>query len=226
MAKKAEKSKEQAELDALYSLVYKHMRMGRSKEDISKQLIEEGADKERAQSAVSKIYDEIVTLAEKEKFTPQALVPALAGGGLAALAGGVLWGLVAYAIKHEVGYMAIGIGFLAGYAVYLFSGKRKGIPLQIVAALSSLIGILIGKYVIFFAFVRQAIAKEYGAASAAKVSMVSPVAILTFFKDGLKGLVSGYDILWVVLAVYFAWRILQGVELDLQPKSRLVDEGK
>jgi hypothetical protein len=102
-----------------------------------------------------------------------AILPALFGGGLAAAVGGSIWGLIVSLTGYVIGYMALGIGLLCGYAVVLFSRGGKGMPLQVVAVLSSVLGIAIGKYATFFHFVKKAVAKQHGEAVAANVSFLS-----------------------------------------------------
>ncbi len=63
-----------------------------------------------------------------------AILPALIGGGLAAVVGGGLWGLIVSLTGYVIGYMALGIGLLCGYAVVLFSRGGKGMPLQVVCS--------------------------------------------------------------------------------------------
>ncbi len=50
-----------------------------------------------------------------------AILPAMLGAGLAAAAGGSLWGLAVILTGYIIGYMALGIGLLSGFAVVLFS---------------------------------------------------------------------------------------------------------
>ena len=128
------------------------------------------------------------------------------GGGLAALVGGSLWGLIVILTGHVIGYMALGIGLLSGYAVVLFARGKKGLPYQVIAVLSSVLGIAIGKYAIFFHFSKKAVASRYGEAVAANLSLFSDKVLQIFFWN-IGSMLSPYDILWVFLAVITAWRI-------------------
>jgi hypothetical protein len=69
--------------------------------------------------------------------------------------------------------MAWGIGLLSGFAVMFAARGKKGLPLQVIAVLSSIAGIVIGKYGTFFYWVRESIREEYGAEAAADLSVFS-----------------------------------------------------
>jgi hypothetical protein len=224
MENKPDQPQQKQNVDNLTSFIITEIKIGTDKENIVKGIVEKGADKEQATQLVDKLYNEIKEICEKEKFASSSIVPALLGGGLAALVGGILWGVIASVSNYEIGYMALGIGMLSGFAVLIFTGRKKGLPLQIIAVISSLVGILLGKYIMFFNAVKEAILKEYGAKAASEVTMFSPKTMQIFVQKGLLKMLSGFDALWVVLAVYAAWRILRGMGIDLKKKSVLVEK--
>lgn len=137
---------------------------------------------------------------------PATYAGAIIGGFVAAITGGVLWGLLVIYTEHEYGMAALGLGFIAGAAVALFSRGVKGVSLQVIAVGASLLGIIIGKYFTFYHFLKQAIASESDVNAAANVNLFSIGLIQMFFKN-ISAMVSGYDILWVLLAVATAWSI-------------------
>jgi hypothetical protein len=108
--------------------------------------------------------------------------------------------------------MATGIGLLSGFAIVWFS-DRRGTLLQIIAVFSALVGIGIGKYLSFFAVLKDYLALEYGEVAVQGLSALSPEAIQIFF-SAIGELFSPYDILWVVLAIIAAWRIPRGVGIS------------
>jgi hypothetical protein len=136
----------------------------------------------------------------------EKIVPAMIGGGLAAIAGGVIWGWIVGATGYEIGYMAWGLGIICGLAVVMFSGGEKGDPLPFIAASSSVVGIAIGKYLTFFHVAQEYFTREFGAAAASQLSVFSGEFIQFFFQN-IGSWISGYDILWIGLAVFTAWRI-------------------
>ncbi len=155
-------------------------------------------------------------------FTPKApvsdhpaILPAVLGAGLAAAAGGGLWGLVVILTGHVIGYMALGIGLLSGFGVLLFSRGQRGLPLQVIAVAGSLLGIVIGKYTTFFHFVKKAVANQHGEAAAANVSLLSEKTVQVFAMN-IGSMLSAFDILWVFLAVITAWRIPKAISPSQQ----------
>ena len=75
--------------------------------------------------------------------------------------GGVVWGLIVKFSDYEVGIVAWGIGFIAGTAVVFATRGGKGPHLQVIAVVSALLGILLGKY-LSYAFVVQDQAEDAG----------------------------------------------------------------
>ena len=69
---------------------------------------------------------------QDEGSAAASLIPAIIGGLIGALIGGGIWAAIALITDYEVGYVAIGIGFLAGGGVVLL-GKRRGPPYQLIA---------------------------------------------------------------------------------------------
>lgn len=132
-----------------------------------------------------------------------SLLPAIAAGLVAAVVGGVIWGLIVKLSDYEVGFVAWGIGFIAGTAVVLASRGARGPRLQVVAVVSALLGVLLGKY-LSYAFVVQEEAKSFGES----IGLFSG-DMVSFFRDDLDVVFGLFDLLWVGLAVFTAWRIPQ-----------------
>ena len=132
-----------------------------------------------------------------------SLLPAVAAGLLAAIVGGVVWGLIVKISDYEVGIVAWGIGFVAGTAVVLATRGGKAPHLQVIAVASALIGVLLGKY-LSYAFVVQ----EQADAAGVNLGLFSN-EMFRFFREDLDNVFGLFDLLWVGLAVYTAWRIPQ-----------------
>lgn len=75
-------------------------------------------------------------------------------GALAAAVGAAVWGGIAYVGNVEIGWLAIGIGFLVGIAV-LVAGRGVTPQFGVLGAGLALLGVLGGKYVAVVAFVAQ-----------------------------------------------------------------------
>jgi len=73
----------------------------------------------------------------------QNLIMATLAGGAAALIGGCAWAAITVITNYQIGWMAVGIGFLVGYAVKTF-GKGIDRSFGIVGAVWSLAGCAAG----------------------------------------------------------------------------------
>lgn len=206
---------EKETLEKLTAFVIEELKKGTDNPSISQKLVEMGMDQKNAAEFVVQIQTQAERVAEEEKITADSYTPALIGAILASLIGGIIWGLIVIATNYEIGYMAWGMGWLAGFAVVKLSKGKKGFPFQVIAVLSSLFGITVGKYVTFYHFLKQAIIKEYGAEAEAVVTIFSG-AVLQDFMDAIGSLLNGYDLLWVALAVMTAWKIPKGIGIKVQ----------
>lgn len=194
----------------LVNFVIQQMRSGADKWTISQRLAATGIDRSESDKIVEAIYPAIVKTAQQQQVTTGSVVSGIFGGMLAAFIGGVAWGFIVKWTDYEIGFMAWGLGLLAGFMVVLFAKGKKGIPLQAAAVVSSVTGIAVGKYAIFMFMLRQAVLEKYGPESAAKVSALSD-KVFAFFLKSLSSMLTGYDALWVILAVITAWRIPKGL---------------
>jgi hypothetical protein len=132
-----------------------------------------------------------------------SLLPAVAAGLGAAIVGGLVWGLIVKITDYEVGIVAWGIGFVAGTAVVFATRGGKGQSLQVIAVVSALVGVLLGKY-LSYAFVVQERLEAVGAS----VGILSS-DMFRFFREDLSNVFGLFDLLWIGLAVFTAWRVPQ-----------------
>ena len=201
-------------LNKLYDFVIEQMKAGADKSTISQELVDMGMNRNDATQAVETIHAQIIKVAEEEQLTNSSILPALIGGGLSAVLGGGLWALIAIGTGYVIGFMAWGMGWLTGFAVLLFSRGKRGIPLQIISVISSVLGIAIGKYFIFFHYLKDEVTKQYGKEIASSISILMEEVIYDFI-EGIGSMVGGFDILWIILAVITAWRIPKGLGIKL-----------
>lgn len=76
--------------------------------------------------------------------------------GLAAAAAGAgAWYGVVIATDTQFGLIAVGIGFLVGFAIKFGAGKNGAFPLQILGAALALLAIVAGEYLIIHHWLRQ-----------------------------------------------------------------------
>ena len=129
---------------------------------------------------------------------------ALLAGLAVALLGALAWGLVARSTDRELGVLAWAIGFATGFAILGAARGRKSAILQLVASVSALLGVLLGKY-LAFAFVVQDQSKE---SLGSGIGLFS-AEMRSLFRDNLGDVFGLYDLLWIGLAVASAWLVLR-----------------
>lgn len=208
MTEKQDKKKsEEAQRKAVIYVV-EQLKKGVSKTAIIDYFVQGGVDRTVANNLVESIHQQLLQEREKEELSRGSIFVALAAGLVAAIVGGVVWGLIVILTEFEIGFMATGIGLLSGYAV-LFFAQKKGIPLQIIAVVSSLAGIVVGKYFIFYSLVKDLLIEEFG--SAAGGFSVFSGEMVRLFVLSLGELASPYDLLWIILAIVAAWRIPRAI---------------
>ncbi|NDV65333.1 hypothetical protein [Bacteroides sp. 224] len=78
---------------------------------------------------------------KKEQNMPMAVVAGLA----ACVAGAIVWALISVSSGMQIGYMAVGMGFLVGYAIRLF-GKGVTPVFGVLGACMALLGCVLGDY--------------------------------------------------------------------------------
>jgi signal peptidase I len=140
-----------------------------------------------------------------EPLDGEAFGLGLLEGVLAAVSGGIVWGLVVKWTGREFGFLAWGIGLLVAAAIYRVAG-RKHVELQFVAVFSALLGILVGKY-LGFAFAVRADQNALGS----HLELVSS-EMVSLFRRSLDEVFSMFDLLWAGLAVASAWLMLRPEE--------------
>ena len=134
-----------------------------------------------------------------QKFeAEQSLGGGLLAGVVAALLGAGVWALVTVLTGYQIGFMAIGVGFLVGLAVQFF-GKGISKAFGVMGAALALLGCLLGNYFTIVHFVGQA----EGLGFFETLTRISPAAIpelmaLTF---------SPMDLVFYGIAVYEGYKL-------------------
>lgn len=198
------------------AIVVEEMKKGTDDTSIAQMLMETGMNQSDASQFVEAIRADAIKTAEQEEITPESYTPAILGAILAAVVGGILWGVITTATDHEIGFMAWGMGWLAGFAVVKLSGGKKGLPFQIIAVASSIAGILIGKFFSFEHALHEEVLKHYGGEVASSVTVFSGKVVSIFFEN-FGSMLNGYDALWVLLAVVTAWKMPQAIGIKKNP---------
>lgn len=127
----------------------------------------------------------------------QSMPLALAAGVVAALAGAVIWAVVTDMTGYQIGWMAVGVGFLVGFGVqYLGKGIER--PFQYVGAACALLGCVLGNY---FAMVGLA-------AQDVHVDVFTMISRIPLDKAGMvmQASFQPMDLLFYAIAVYEGFR--------------------
>lgn len=147
----------------------------------------------------------------------QSLPLAVLGGFIAAVAAAAIWAIITYLTHYRIGFMAIGVGFLVGYAVNYF-GKGMTMPFGLVGAALSLFGCLLGNLLttILFASLTEGISVS----AILTTFLTSPGVILEIMKETFRPM----DLLFYGIAIYegyrFSFRQISEEELEsLRKKS-------
>jgi len=124
----------------------------------------------------------------------------LIGGGIAMLVGAAIWGAVTYFTEYQIGYMAIGLGFLVGIA-FRFFGKGHSMLFGLSSAGLSLIGCVLGNLL----FYTGVIARDEGTSflEILLFLVTNPLAVIELFTLAFDF----RDLLFYALAAYVGFRV-------------------
>lgn len=127
----------------------------------------------------------------------QNLTLAIAMGGLAALAGAVIWALITVLTGYQIGFMAIGVGLLVGFAVRI-SGNGIDPIFGYLGAGLALLGCLLGNVFTIYGTLAQMMEINFFEAFGSFPLSEIPTLIAETF--------SPIDLLFYGLAIYEGYR--------------------
>ena len=127
----------------------------------------------------------------------QNLALGIIGGGVGGLIGATIWAAITYFTEYQIGWLAIGIGFLVGLGV----GKLgKGIDkiYGIVGGIIALLSVILGNFLVYIGYL-------------AKYFEIGYLQMLAEFNYSLtfelfKEMFSVMDLLSYVIAIYAGYR--------------------
>jgi hypothetical protein len=143
----------------------------------------------------------------------QSLLVALFAGIAGALIGAFVWAAVTVMTEYQIGYMAIAVGFIVGYAVRLGNGIDK--VFGVLGAVLSLFGCVLGNMFSLIGFVGK---QEH-------LSLAATIARLDYNKiPGLfTATFSVMDLVFYGIAVYegyrFSFRKIRAEDLRTDPAT-------
>ena len=175
-----------------------------------------GMSRSDAFEVVKEVHAYLAAVTAAGRLTFVSLFLALAGGAAAAILGSVFWWQVSEDSDDiwDIAFLSLFLGGVTGFTVSWMSQRKTAVVYRGIAPLSTVFGIVIGKYWVYVQFLKEAIREQSGEAATSTVSWFSQDIIDSFVSD-FTIIFSGFDILWVALAVYTAWRIPKGLRLRL-----------
>lgn len=155
-----------------------------------------GADPEAAQHQVEVDQDKLQALMQRmkaEQSVPRGLLAGIVAGAVAA----IVWAVITKVTGYEVGWIAIGVGFLVGLAVRQF-GKGIDIRFNVMGAALALISVMIGKILAICMFA----AKEAQVGAFEIFNELSFDQMLALLKETFNPI----DLLFYGLAIWAGWQ--------------------
>lgn len=129
----------------------------------------------------------------------QNIVLGLLAGGFAALVGAIIWAAITVITDYQVGWMAVGIGFLVGFTMRYF-GKGLSKKFGILSAGLSLLSCLAGNVLTVAVIVSQQ--ESMSLFEVLFILLLSPSAIF----EALSVTFSPIDLLFYGIALYEGYR--------------------
>ena len=143
----------------------------------------------------------------------QNLSMGILGGFIAALAGASVWAIITAITEYQIGFMAIGVGFLVGYAVR-YMGQGVDQVYGYIGGGLSLVGCLLGNVLTACIFYAEAESIPFmDVVGALDFSIAFEILVDTF---------SFMDILFYGIAVYYGykWSFRQLTEEELRSVTK------
>jgi len=144
----------------------------------------------------------------------QSLGAGVGAGAVAALLGAVAWAVVTVLTGYQIGWMAIGIGFLVGLAVRHF-GKGLDATFAVAGAALALLGCLLGSFLAVYGFA----SKEMGIPLTEVFDQVDVATVIEIMKQTF----SPMDLLFYGIALYGGWQ-LSTRQITVEEMKRLLGE--
>jgi hypothetical protein len=153
---------------------------------------------DQPQIATTTTFDEGRLYQFQERLRLEQNLPlALIGGFAAALIGAFLWATITVTTHFQIGFMAVGVGFIVGYTVRYF-GKGLDTIFGVLGAFLALLGCLLGN---FFGLVGFA-AMEEGYGYFEILQLIDYNLVPAIMIDSFNGM----DLFFYGIAIYEGYR--------------------
>lgn len=130
----------------------------------------------------------------------QSMLLALVAGVLASAVAAAIWAGITYVTKYQIGFMAIGVGFLVGYAVRYF-GNGLTAAYGVIGAAFSVFGCLLGN--ILVSAIGASLDAGMPVLAVVSTFVTSPIVIVEILKETF----SPIDLLFYAIAIYEGYRL-------------------
>jgi hypothetical protein len=147
----------------------------------------------QSQESYQSIDDKISLHLKKHQDLSYGII----GGFSAALVGATLWAVITVSTGYQIGYMAIGVGLLVGFAVRFF-GAGVDLPYRIIGAVGALLGCMMGNLFSQVWFLSEIMSIGYFEA----LGFLNMEFIIEIYKESF----SFMDLLFYGIAVYEGFR--------------------
>lgn len=128
------------------------------------------------------------------------LAGALLSGLVAAVTGAIIWAVITVTIKFQIGFMAVGVGFLVAWAVRSL-GKGRDATYGIIGGGFALVGCLLGNLLSACGFIAVQAAEPV--VSVTLRVLGNPASIATVLEETFRGM----DLLFYAIAVYEGYKL-------------------
>ncbi len=157
-----------------------------------------------------RVPDPVLKLTLESLRSEQSLAMGIFAGFIAAIAGAAAWGVVTAYTQYQIGWMAVGVGIVVGFAVR-FVGKGIDTSFGVVSALLALFGCVLGNLWTMTYF----IAEREGVPFLSAVSRLNPDIAVTIMVSTFNAM----DLVFYGLALYFGYKygFRQVTEEELNP---------
>lgn len=128
------------------------------------------------------------------------LAGALLGGLSAAVVGALIWAMITVTIKFQIGFMAVGVGFLVAWAVRTL-GKGRDVAFGVIGGGFALFGCLLGNLLSACGFIATQAVEPV--VSVTLRILGNPTSIATILQQTFRGM----DLLFYAVAVYEGYKL-------------------
>lgn len=173
--------------------------------DYHEQMVQQYADTPQSVESISELSQQDVEYFKLEQNFPMAVV----AGILSCIAGAVLWAILTVATGYQIGFMALGVGALVGFAIQ-YAGKGVEQKFGYLGGLLAFIGCALGNI-----FGMIAISADYAGVSYLDIVNMIPLSTLM---DAMLETFGIMDIVFYGIAIVegykFSFRKISAYEIQ------------